>query len=199
VEGNSGSKNADFTVTLSAPSVQDVLVVYATLNSTATFNQDYQRVFGNTLVIPAGSTSVTATVRIVGDFLIEPDEQFFVLLQSPQNATIADGQATGTIINDDSNGKLQFSSATYSATEDAGAVTITVARVDGATGVVTVDYATSDGTASAGSDYTATSGTLTFNQGETSKTLTIPIGNDGVFEADETVNVTLSNPTGSVR
>lgn len=197
IEGNTGSTNANFTVTLSGPSVQDILVVYSTFNGTAVSGQDYQRVFGNVLSIPAGSTSVTATVRIVGDFLIEPDEQFLVLLQSPQNATIADGQATGTIINDDSNGKLQFSSATYSATEDGGNATITVARVDGATSIVTVDYATSDGTASAGSDYTASSGTLTFNQGETSKTFTIPISNDGVFEPDETVNLTLSNPTGS--
>jgi hypothetical protein len=54
----------------------------------------------------------------------------------------------------------------------------------------------SNGTASAGSDYTSTSGTLTFNQGETSKTISIPIVNDGVFEADETVNITLSSPTG---
>ena len=195
-EGNTGFTNAVFTVTLSAPSVQDVLVGYSTLNGTAFFGQDYQRVLGSNVFIPAGATSATATIRVIGDFFIEPDEQFFVLLQNPQNATIADGQATGTITNDDSNGKLQFSSATYNATEDAGNVIISVARVDGATGIVTVDYATSNGTASAGSDYTSTSGTLTFNQGETSKTISIPIVNDGVFEADETVNITLSNPTG---
>jgi hypothetical protein len=195
-EGNSGFTNAVFTVTLSAPSPQDIFVVYITFNDTAISGLDYQRVFGNTLVIPAGATSATLTVRVFGDFQIEPDEQFFVFLQSPQNATIANGQGTGTITNDDSNGKLQFSSQTYSATEDAGNVTISVARVAGATGTVTVDYATSNGTASAGSDYTATSGTLTFNQGETSKTLTIPVINDNVFEPDETVNLTLSNPTG---
>jgi hypothetical protein len=112
------------------------------LNGTAFFGQDYQRVLGSNVFIPAGATSATATIRVIGDFFIEPDEQFFVLLQNPQNATIADGQATGTITNDDSNGKLQFSSATYNATEDAGNVIISVARVDGATGIVTVDYAT---------------------------------------------------------
>jgi len=195
-EGNSGFTNAVFTVTLSAPSPQDIFVVYVTLNDTAISGLDYQRVFGNTLVIPAGATSRTLTVRVFSDFQIEPDEQFFVVLQSPQNATIANGQGTGTITNDDSNGKLQFSSQAYSATEDAGSVTISVARIDGATGTVTVDYATSNGTASAGSDYAATSGTLTFNQGETSKTLTIPIVSDNVFEPDETVTLTLSNPTG---
>ena len=168
-EGNSGFTNAVFTVTLSAPSPHDIFVIYVTLNDTAISGLDYHRVFGNTLVIPAGATSRTLTVRVFSDFQIEPDEQFFVVLQSPQNATIANGQGTGTITNDDSNGKLQFSSQAYSATEDAGSVTISVARIDGATGTVTVDYATSNGTASAGSDYAATSGTLTFNQGETSE------------------------------
>jgi hypothetical protein len=61
---------------------------------------------------------------------------------------------------------------------------------------VTVDYATSNGTASAATDYTAASGTLTFNQGETAKSFSIPIVSDSVFEGDETVNLTLSNPTG---
>jgi len=69
--------------------------------------------------------------------------------------------------------------------------------VDGATGIVTVDYATSNGTATAGSDYTATSGTLTFNQGETAKTFSIPITRDSIFEVPETVSLTLSNPNGS--
>jgi len=194
-EGNTGFTNAVFTVTLSAPSVQDITVNYASIGDTATANIDFQRVQFLTLFIPAGSTSATITIRVFGDFQIEPDEQFFVNLQFASNATIANGQGTGKIINDDSNGKLQFSSATYVATEDAGSFVVTVNRVDGATGTVNVDYATSNGTATAGSDYTATSGTFTFVQGEISKTISIPIVNDGVLEADETVNLTLSNPT----
>lgn len=194
-EGNIGLANAVFTVTLSAPSVQDILVNYASVGDTATANIDFQRVQFLTLFIPAGSTSATITIRVFGDFQIEPDEQFFVNLQNPNNATIANGQGTGTIINDDSNGKLQFSSATYIATEDAGSFVVTVTRVDGATGTVNVDYATSNGTATAGSDYTAASGTFTFVQGEISKTISIPIVNDGVLEPDETLNVTLGNPT----
>src|SRR4030095_6512665 len=77
----------------------------------------------------------------------------------------------------------------------AGNVVVTVNRVDGATGTVTVNYATSNGTATAASDYTATSGTLTFIQGETTKTFSVPILTDNVFEAAETVNLTRSNPT----
>ena len=195
-EGQSGFTNAVFTVTLSAPSVQDVFVTYATTGDTATSNVDFQRIFGLTLFIPAGATSGTLTVRVFGDLFVEPDEQFFVTLLNASNATIGNGQGTGTIVNDDSTGKLQFSSQTHSATEDAGSVVITVTRVDGATGSVTVDYATSNGTANAGSDYTSTSGTLTFNQGQTSQTFSIPIVNDNVFEPDETINIALTNPTG---
>ena len=197
-EGHSGLTNAVFTVTLSAPSVQHVFVSVVTFDTTAISGLDYLRLNGFPVSIPPGQTSGTFNVRIIGDFQEEPDEQFLVQLQFPSNATIENGQATGTIVNDDSSGKLQFSSQTYSATEDAGSIDITVSRVDGATGNVTVDYATSNGTATAGSDYTTASGTLTFLQGETSKTFSIPILNDNVFEPDETVNLTLSNATGGV-
>jgi hypothetical protein len=197
-EGNTGFTNAVFTITLSEPSVQDIIVSCSTTNGTAISNSDFQRLTNVPVFIPAGAPSGTVTVKVFGDFLIENDEQFTITLQNPVNATIAPGQGagTGTIINDDANGKLQFSSQTYSVNEDAGNVVITVNRVDGATSTVTVDFATSDGTAIAGSDYTATSGTLTFNQGETSKSFSIPILNDNSFEGDETINLTLSNPGG---
>src|SRR5262249_22678010 len=75
--------------------------------------------------------------------------------------------------------------------------TLTVTRTNGATGTVTVDYATSDGTATAGADYTATSGTLTFLDGQKSQTIPVPILNDGTLEGGtESFRVTLSNPTG---
>ena len=196
-EGNTGFVNAVFTVTLSAASPQDVTVNYSTTGGTATSNVDFQPAFSSTLFIPAGATSGTLNVRVFGDFLIEPDEQFTVTLQNPSNATIAVAQGTGTIVNDDSAGKLQFSSQTFTVTEDVGSALITVNRVDGATGTVTVKIATSDGTATAGSDYTAITGTLTFNQADTSKTFLIPIANDHVLESGETVNLTLSDPTGA--
>jgi len=196
-EGNFGFRNADFTVTLSAPSVQEIVGTYATAGGTATPGVDFQSVFPGTriFVIPAGATSGTIAIRVLGDFQIEPDEQFSVTLLSTANASIGTAQGTGTIVNDDSNGKLQFSSQNYNASEDAGSVVITVNRVEGATGIITVDYAASNGTATAGSDYTATSGTLTFNQGEISKSFSVPVLNDNVFEVDETINVTLTNPT----
>jgi hypothetical protein len=91
---------------------------------------------------------------------------------------------------------LQFSSPTYSIAENAGMATITVLRVGGSAGTVTVDYSTSDGTATHPHDYFATSGTLTFSDGQTSQTIQVPIIDDDLTEGVESVNVTLSNPTG---
>jgi hypothetical protein len=92
----------------------------------------------------------------------------------------------------------RFTSATYSAAESAGSATIGVELTAAPTAPMTVDYATSDGTATAGSDYTASSGTLSFGVGETAKTFAVPILDDALVEGDETVNLTLSNPTGGL-
>jgi hypothetical protein len=92
-------------------------------------------------------------------------------------------------------GSVQFSAATYAARENASTAAITVTR-DGSDGTVTIAYATRDGTAAAGNEYTATSGTLTFAPGQTSKTFSVPILDNKVVEGDQTVNLTLSNPTG---
>ena len=92
---------------------------------------------------------------------------------------------------------MQFSGNTYSVNESDGAAVITVTRT-GTTNIATsVSYATSNGTATAGADYTAVSGTLSFATGETSKTFSVPIVNDSLKEANETINLTLSNVTGS--
>ncbi len=93
-------------------------------------------------------------------------------------------------------GSLQFSTATYGATETDGRATITVTRTGGSDGQVMVDYATSDGTATTGPDYTATSGAITFATGDTGdQTFTILINDDALVEGNETVHLTLSNPT----
>jgi CSLREA domain-containing protein len=94
-------------------------------------------------------------------------------------------------------GNLQFSATTYSVSENNGPAVITINRSGGSLGTTTVDIATSNGTATAGSDYTAVSQTVTFNDGEVVKTVNIPITDDLFNEPDETVNLTLSNVTGT--
>jgi len=95
-------------------------------------------------------------------------------------------------------GTLQLSSATYSVNENAGPVTITVTRTGGNTGAASVNYATSNGTATAGSDYTSASGTLNWADGDSAdKTFTVSITNDPDTEGNENFNVTLSGATGA--
>jgi hypothetical protein len=99
-EGNAGTVTAVFTVTLSAVSVQTVTVSYATASGSATAGTDYVAASG-TLTFAPGTTSQTVTVTVNGDTVPEANETFLVNLSSPTNATIADGQGQGTIVNDD--------------------------------------------------------------------------------------------------
>jgi len=93
-------------------------------------------------------------------------------------------------------GNVEFSAVSYEVDEAEALALITVNRVNGSNGDITVDYGTADGTAEAGSDYTAASGTLTLLSGETSKTFAVPVTDDSEIEGDETVSLALSNPTG---
>lgn len=93
-------------------------------------------------------------------------------------------------------GSLQFSSSNYTVAENGITATITVTRVGGSFGTVGVDYASSDGTATAGIDYTAVIGSLSFADGVTSQSFSITILDDVDYEGDETLNLILSNPAG---
>src|SRR5262249_31951614 len=105
--------------------------------------------------------------------------------------------ATLTIVDNDAQpGALQFSAAAFSVNENGGTATITVTRTGGSNVPVSVNFATSNGTATAGSDYPATSGTLNFGVGQTRRPSTIPITDDTLVEGNETVNLTLSTPAG---
>jgi hypothetical protein len=93
---------------------------------------------------------------------------------------------------------VQFGAPMYAISEDGGSASITVTRTEGSVGTVTVDFATANGSAMAGTDFTASSGTLTFGPGVTSRTIAVPILNDADAEGDEILSLTLSNPTGGV-
>ncbi|MCA1615765.1 MAG: FG-GAP-like repeat-containing protein, partial [Acidobacteria bacterium] len=201
-EGNPGALvNAAFTFTLSAASVQPVVVRYSTNSGqgpgSALGGVDYQQRFNVQVTIPAGSLSATSNVRVLSDYAVEPDETFFVNLLQPLNATIGDGQGVATITNDDAPGALQFAAESVSVNEEAGAAVVTVTRSGGAGGAVAVTYATSDGTAAAAAgDYAATTGTLNFVEGELSKTISVPVNDDALAEGTETFTVTLNAASG---
>jgi probable HAF family extracellular repeat protein len=184
-EGNTGTRAATFTVTLSAAASQPVTVAYATANGTATAGSDYQATSG-TLTIPAGQTSGAITVQINGDRLAEPNETFVVNLSSPTNATIADGQGVGTIIDDEP--RISISDVTKAEGKKGQTTqfTFTVTLSAPYDQPVTMSFKTTDGTAkTSDQDYAAKSGTLTFAPGETTKTITISVIGDGKKEADE--------------
>lgn len=92
---------------------------------------------------------------------------------------------------------VQFNSSSFSGGEGAGAAVITVTRNGVTSSPASINFATSNGTAVAGSDYTARAGTLTFNAGETTKTFSIPVLDDSIFEGNETVSLSLTTPVGT--
>ena len=195
-EGDSGSSSARFRVTLSSASARPVTVQYRTSDGTATAGTDYDGTSG-TLTFSRQETQKTVVVTVWGDTLDESDERFTVSLSNATNATITRDTATGTIRDDDDPLPLpSLSIADASITEgDSGTTNamFTVTLSSTSAQQVTVSYATSNGTATAGSDYTATSGTLTFSPGDSSNTIGVAVGGDTVAESDETFIVTLSN------
>jgi len=196
-EGNTGTTNAVFTVTLSPASGQTVTLNYSTANGSATAGSDYVATSG-TLTFNPGDTTKTITVVVNGDTIVEPDETFFVNLSNPVNATIADGQGLGTIINDDTFPPVSLSINDVSVTEGNTGTTnavFTVTLSAASAQTVTVNYSTANGSATAGSDYVATSGTLTFNPGDTTKTITVVVNGDTVVEPNETFFVNLTTAT----
>lgn len=197
VEGTGGSSIAAVPVTLSAVSGRLVTVSASTgagIAPQASAGVDYTATTG-TLSFPPGITSQVVNVTITPDALDEAFETFAVNLGVASNATVADAQGIVTIVNDDSPlPNISINNApnvTEAATNTTMTFTVTLGSV--AATAVTVNWATvAAGTATAGADFTAASGLLTFAPGETSKTITITVLADLIDEPTETVFVNLS-------
>ncbi len=180
-----------------------VSVNYTSSNGTAVAGQDYAATSGILTWAAGDSTVKTFTVAVLDDTAVESNESALVSLTNPTGgATLANSaSATLTIVDIDvaptpTFGRLQFSASNYTVNEAAGTVTIGVMRTGGSDGAVSVNYATANGTAAA-SDYAATSGTLTWAAGDSSvKSFTVSIIDDSLVEANETILVALTNPTG---
>lgn len=197
-EGNSGTTNAVFTVTLAPPATQNVTVSYATSPDSASPGSDYTTKSG-TLSFSAGQSVKTVPVPVTGDTSDEQDETFFVRLSNASGADIVEGTATGTIVDDDGLSALSIDDQTVlegnSGTKDAS---FTVSLSPASAQAVSVNYSTVNGTASAGADYNQTSGVLTFTPGQTTKTVAVPVLGDVIDEGvSENFTVTLSSPVGA--
>jgi len=202
-EGNAGQAAYRFTVALDQAQTAPVTVDFSTADGTATAPSDYTAGNGTVGFAP-GETAKTVTVQVNGDTTVEPDETFTVnLTNAAGNATIADAQATGTILNDDQQappppGHISIgdvSQAEGNSGQTAFRFTVSLDQAQQAP--VSVDFATADGTATAPADYTATNGTVSFAPGETSKTITVQVNGDTTKEANETFTVNLANATGN--
>lgn len=160
-----------------------------------------------TLNFAPGESSKIVHIPLINDDMVEPTEAFMVAMSNVLGATQGSWAASVNILNDDiaaAPGKFEFSAATYSVSENGGSLNVTISRVGGSSGKVTVQYRTLDGAAGmptdqkayAGSDYSSMSGTVTFAPGETSKVLCVPILNDTRVEKNEFFTIELRNPAG---
>jgi Calx-beta domain/FG-GAP-like repeat len=195
-EGQSGTTLFVFTVTLSAASDVPVTINYGTLDGTARAGEDYTAATFQTLTFAPGQTTTNIIVAVMGDRQAEADEYFNVNLSSP-NAHVADSRGIGTILDDEP--RISITDVARKEGRSGTTRFVFTVTLSAAYDVpVTVNYATADGTAKAGEDYVAKSGTLTFAPGQTTKRIAVRVKGEWKNEADETFFVNLSGATNAM-
>ncbi len=203
--GGTGFTNATITVVRNNGTYGVISAYYSTLDGTAVAGVKYAPTNG-TVTLGDGVTSKSFTVRVYNTATAEGPESLFLLLTT--NAATSGGAtlaapstATLTILN--TNIGIAFSAATYATNEPPGmtpgSVNLSVLRFNTTNVQTTVAYSTTNGTAMAGTNYVATSGTVTFNPGDSVKTITVPLLHDPRVTGDLTFTVGLSNPSGSAQ
>lgn len=186
--------NAVFAVWLSSPTSLEVSARFAASNATAVAGLDYAHTNG-LLVFSPGIVTQFVSVPILADALSEANETFTVRLSSPTNTTLAKAIGTATITDDDAVPAFSVEPIAFPEGQRGTSNATFIVRLSAPSGQsTTVRYATANGTAVAPGDYTARSGTLTFNAGVTTQLLTVAIVGDTVLESDETFSLLLSNP-----
>jgi Calx-beta domain-containing protein len=200
-EGQTGDTSyASIDITLSTASGKGVSVDWTTADGTATaVSNDYTSGSG-TLVFAPGETQKTVVVSVIGDLAIEGDETFDVDLSAPANATLGNATDVVTIVDNDPIPPLSAVLTVTGVTHREGpsgttTFTFTVARSGETTTAVSVDLATSDGTATAPSDYADAPGTLPFAANQMIGTVDVTVNGDAVLEHDETFFLGLLNPS----
>ena len=194
----SGSTNETFTVTLSPASVNTVTVNYATSDGNAFAGTDYTATSGMLTFTPGGPTSQTVNVSVTGINTTTPNRFFNLNLSAATNAQLLRSNAVGWIIDTVAPvAGVQYLSVsdgslikpTSGTTNESFTINLLAAPV--ATAPVTVSYTTADSSAVAGIDYTSTRGSVTFNVGQTSKTVNVPIIGNTLPATDRAFNLNL--------
>jgi len=205
---NEQASTATVTILRSQGDFDTVSVDYVTQDESAINGDDYTAVSG-TLTFLDGETSKTIEIAIVNDAIVEGDETFNIVLSSPQGGAVLANIDTATVtirdddsIDGDTNnttiGQFSLITTDYNIAESDGSVNIEVTRSGNILGEASVDFATSDGSAASGSDYSQNSGTLTFADGVTRQKITIDITDDILLEENENFSVILSNSSGAL-
>ncbi|MEB3232910.1 MAG: Calx-beta domain-containing protein, partial [Leptolyngbyaceae bacterium] len=196
-EGDGATTTATVSVNLSAAKDQTVTVDYVTQNGTALAGEDYQAISGTVTFAP-GEVSQVIEIPINGDTIVEADEQFQVILSNSVGAVLADHTGFITITNDDTPSPVvpTLSVQGTTVTEGQAQVVVFEVAISAATDqAVTVDYATVNQSATAGQDYEAVQGTLTFGAGRTApQIIRVPLLDDNLDEGSEQFRLVLSNP-----
>jgi hypothetical protein len=201
-ESTGSTTNLPFQIRLSGPSTQPVRVSYSTRNTTATSGVDYLPRIG-TLVIPPGQTVAVLDVTILGDALAETDEQFSLILRNPINASLGIAEAAGRILDDDRPLMISVldTAAPEGSPDNPGLLAFDVLLTDPPTNSVVVDYTILPRSATLGSDFLSTTGTLTFvtiGQATTRHRVTVPVVGDHEVEPNETLVFRLSQPVNAI-
>jgi hypothetical protein len=191
LEGHDGVHHAVVQVTLTEPHGNSVTVNYSTANGSAQAGSDYNAASGK-LTFSKGQTSKTILVPVRGDRLVEPDEYFSIRLSNAKGAKIARSEGYVTVGDDEPRVSINDVSA-LEGNSGTAPLTFTVSLSRAYDLPVTVDYAMTDGSATAGLDYTAAGGPLTFAPGQTSQLITVAVNGDRVAEPDEAFSVNLTS------
>jgi hypothetical protein len=196
--------SVDIVVTRSGGSDGAASVSYATSDGTAMAGSDYSAATGNLSWTDADASQRSIMIPILNDSDVEGDEAFEIILSNVVGANSGvPSSATVAIVDDDvapNPGALQFSRASYEVNESSGSVAVTVARVGGSSGMVTVDSQTGDGSATGDVDFQRATSTLSWSDGDMAeKAINITILDDTNDEPDESLTLILSNPTGGVQ
>ncbi|MCH8012847.1 MAG: T9SS type A sorting domain-containing protein [Candidatus Marinimicrobia bacterium] len=193
--GDEGATPATLTLSLSAASSQTVTVDYAISGTATGGGTDYTLAAG-TATITAGQTTTTVSATINDDALDENDETIIVTISNPSNATLGTNNIhTYTITDNDPQTSIQFSSTTSTGTEGTASVNFELAIAATAGRDITVDYAVSGTATGTGTDYTLADGTATITAGSMTTNVTATVVDDGLDENDETIILTISNPS----
>jgi len=192
-EGDVGTVNMDFPITINPVSAMPITLNYSTgAVGTATAGSDYTAVTNASITIPANTASAIARVVVLSERLVEAQESFTVTINNNSAGTIVTNQALGQINNDDQS-VLSIASVAQAEGNTAGTLSFTASLSNPVQGAVSANVSSTDGTAVAPSDYTALNQTLNFASAVTSQSFTVTTVGDTIVEADERFSLSLGS------